>query len=748
MSILLPLLDNPQVRAGLVFSPTGTLLEALGDIDAEATAASLALMVQALERVASILHLGALEKGKVSGPTSWHLASNKNALLAVSPAPGGNDPSLDKIIAGVTWDVAGDAASLMDSSIHHRARRAPGPAPKPAVEEKPASPRPDPAQLPNLVAFTNSLRDRQDDPAALHALIASSVSLSRRWLEFAHHQVAWLIARAELTEVEALRRLARVVLDALSIRDTPVDGVLKELYLEKLPLIQRALQQLQMADTAGVAALEQATERLPVDSPLRWAAATWLADCAVAEGRGEEACKTLEEQLKGAQGRDARAEGVLRLALAQALASMARMDAALIETRSARRASASAEDAESLARAWLFEARLLASSPSSPESERCAQQARDALPGWLGPRVFLARQAVRDNKLWKAQTLLREGLPEGAPLTPALAWEAQLLERIRTGSIPPLIAAEYFRLDEVVASDEALEKLLQLDAAVPDVPHFKLAIVWKLLALGRRADARAMFERLVALEPNVLATGLVPRCFQLAAASQRVAAAPEPRRSARAVGPATAEHATAQASAASPTSAGEPAASPPRSATQLAAVGKDSAFSGELQLFALPDLLEFLRVGRRSGALIIKGPAGSGAIYLRDGMMLSASAPSSGDLGAILVETGKATSAQIERAKRTRLRDSQRRLGAILLEDEQVAATDLRDATSAQVYRAMRELVNWTTGRFAFESEREDPVLPAGLAVPLDPQGVLLDVFRVMDEESRDMDMDAFIDEQ
>jgi hypothetical protein len=59
----------------------------------------------------------------------------------------------------------------------------------------------------------------------------------------------------------------------------------------------------------------------------------------------------------------------------------------------------------------------------------------------------------------------------------------------------------------------------------------------------------------------------------------------------------------------------------------------------------------------------------------------------------------------------------------------------VQEALSQLVWAAVRELVGWRDGEFAFN--RDDGAGEPRLAVSVDPQEVLLEVFREMDEASR-----------
>jgi len=58
-------------------------------------------------------------------------------------------------------------------------------------------------------------------------------------------------------------------------------------------------------------------------------------------------------------------------------------------------------------------------------------------------------------------------------------------------------------------------------------------------------------------------------------------------------------------------------------------------------------------------------------------------------------------------------------------------------ALREQIKRAVRVLVHWREGEFAFNHDAERPESD-GLDVQVDAQAVLLDVFKDLDEDARD----------
>jgi hypothetical protein len=190
--------------------------------------------------------------------------------------------------------------------------------------------------------------------------------------------------------------------------------------------------------------------------------------------------------------------------------------------------------------------------------------------------------------------------------------------------------------------------------------------------------------------------------------------------------------------------ADEVAALPPLSTSALLArttqgAGAGSVFSGQLSSFALPDLLEFLRSGKRTGLLVCSSASGLGALRFRDGWITGAAAPSSPPIGELLVGAKKVAP------------EALRQLSAALGPDqpdslvgERLVAEGLADAAAVKkafeqlIRLAIRELMHWTEGEFTFNREAQAAPEAQGLSVSLDPQGLLLNFFKDMDEASRE----------
>jgi len=183
---------------------------------------------------------------------------------------------------------------------------------------------------------------------------------------------------------------------------------------------------------------------------------------------------------------------------------------------------------------------------------------------------------------------------------------------------------------------------------------------------------------------------------------------------------------------------GSPTVPPPMAgsvAAQAKSVGSGPVFTGDLEEFCLPDLLEFLRNSHRTGLLMCTSDRGVGRIQLSRGMIIGAESPNALDLRAHFIASPALTP------------DQRRVLAGLPLEcfsDEaivdELASRELapRDeverARIERIYSAFREMMAWTSGRFSF-----DPAVPIATnpALALSTQTILMQIFQEQDEQGR-----------
>jgi hypothetical protein len=169
------------------------------------------------------------------------------------------------------------------------------------------------------------------------------------------------------------------------------------------------------------------------------------------------------------------------------------------------------------------------------------------------------------------------------------------------------------------------------------------------------------------------------------------------------------------------------------------------SISGSLSDIAIVDLLQFVHMSQRSGTLILERRGEVAHISFHRGRIASAWAPWSPSVANHLLEHGRVTSEQLERAGQ-RLRSAQNSLslGQALLDDGGISWDELREAVAAKVERTIFELVGWNDGVFrliADEVRADDEISFApGDVLPdidIDTQGILLEAVRLFDERNR-----------
>jgi hypothetical protein len=141
---------------------------------------------------------------------------------------------------------------------------------------------------------------------------------------------------------------------------------------------------------------------------------------------------------------------------------------------------------------------------------------------------------------------------------------------------------------------------------------------------------------------------------------------------------------------------------------------------------------------RPSGRLRLSGAGGGGVVRMRRGKITTASSPSVPRLGDYLVRHAVLTPEQLRATLQAQKQDAGRKLiGPMLIDRQLASAADVRTALVAQVQDAVRERKDWCTGHFAFEPERAgDPSL-SEIDLELDPQAVLLTIFKEEDEQQQ-----------
>jgi hypothetical protein len=160
---------------------------------------------------------------------------------------------------------------------------------------------------------------------------------------------------------------------------------------------------------------------------------------------------------------------------------------------------------------------------------------------------------------------------------------------------------------------------------------------------------------------------------------------------------------------------------------------------GRLDDVSLPDLLQVLSSGRRTGKLTLSNRNGYGVLLVRDGRVIyAASNRTRQAFGSILTSRGLVSEETLCRALEVQNEaPEERRLGSILLDMGAVSHKDLREAMRYQVGEVLRDFLSWKEAYFKFLPgtipdrgevgvDFQDLVLDEGLTA----EGVLVDVVR------------------
>jgi tetratricopeptide (TPR) repeat protein len=161
------------------------------------------------------------------------------------------------------------------------------------------------------------------------------------------------------------------------------------------------------------------------------------------------------------------------------------------------------------------------------------------------------------------------------------------------------------------------------------------------------------------------------------------------------------------------------------------------AIKGSLKEASLPDVLQLLTMGGKTGCLSVTDRQSFGYIYFETGRIIYASLLNRRDrIGDILVREGVITREQLDGAiEEQSVRRDGRRLGEILQDEGLLDQTTLQRYVRYQIQEAVYHLFTWNQGTFYFEPgqspEREQ------ILVSIDPESLLLEGARRVDEWSQ-----------
>ena len=157
------------------------------------------------------------------------------------------------------------------------------------------------------------------------------------------------------------------------------------------------------------------------------------------------------------------------------------------------------------------------------------------------------------------------------------------------------------------------------------------------------------------------------------------------------------------------------------------------AIKGSLKEASLPDVLQLLSMGKKTGCLSVTHRNNFGSIYFDKGKICYAAIVNRRDrLGDILLKGGAITPAQLDQAIAAQSKERDKRLGDVLVGLGIISREDLHKQIRVQIEEAVYFLFTWTQGTFNFEGdirpEEQD------FLVSINPESLLLEGARRVDE--------------
>ena len=493
----------------------------------------------------------------------------------------------------------------------------------------------------------------------------------------------------------------------------------------------------------GIARLLRVTDDLGVHASLRWAALVWITWAAKELGAVPLAMETATGARDLAHTMDMRASATTLGLLGEVEALAGEITTALEHLVQAEELYDSLEDTLGRASVLLLQARLLEEGGRDGYALAKAQEALEVAPEWHGPAIFLAQHALRQGDIAQARTMLEGARAKDAtPRQPEIDRELEMISMVENGEVPHWVMSRYIELRDALPSHEVASELERLMLYTPGFLQLRDALAWKLLKLGRTDEALINFEVLSRRElPPDLRSSVLTGMGLLASISQRHRQAGARTQAAVAAVPAnlrtaldhrtteTLEEETTANIRRPPSSTSSTVRNHPPAWEVQQLIARKAVYSGDLTVFPPVEVLAMLCRSRRTGSLVMSSALGIGSVFMRQGLLTGAASPDNPNIGQLLKRQGVITDEHLKQASATQAGATPNRLlGEILISDGLVSKEQLRQALREQLITAMRDLLTWDTGTFAFSPELVGgaPVAQVEVAVEL---GFLIALF-------------------
>lgn len=162
------------------------------------------------------------------------------------------------------------------------------------------------------------------------------------------------------------------------------------------------------------------------------------------------------------------------------------------------------------------------------------------------------------------------------------------------------------------------------------------------------------------------------------------------------------------------------------------------AFEGSLVDFKVPDILQIIASGEKTGVLAVASGEKSVTVGFEEGMVTAASYGEAGrqaPLQEFLIKSGRISQRDLERIA-ARKEDTGLPIEDILVRDRYVDEDELGELIGFKIQEVMDELFTWTEGKFKFDADVK-LYRKSSIKVQLNVQTLLLEGMRRIDEWPR-----------
>lgn len=164
------------------------------------------------------------------------------------------------------------------------------------------------------------------------------------------------------------------------------------------------------------------------------------------------------------------------------------------------------------------------------------------------------------------------------------------------------------------------------------------------------------------------------------------------------------------------------------------------AIEGPLRELGIHDVFQLLDLSRKTGTLRVRSALrdNDGQVHFSAGRVVGASMRDGRhELGAMLVQAGRVTPDELDRARRMAAREREpRRLGDVLVANGAIAQRELDRHVRRQIEAVVFELLSWSEGFFSFE-EGSPPADAMVADAGLTTEALLMEAARRIDEWTR-----------